>query len=348
MKKNYILTFFFICTIIILTACKPDQRKGAEKTNESSKPALFVPDSSETVSSNETEKEKAVNDLDFETTSYNYDVVTGATQTTFGSNPKPLYTYEEKLKKMFWSNQPPLGLMEGNYYTNEGYFDVGNKGIVEIITDDTTKIINVEFNEYGAENYYESKYSGVNKRLSDYAFFQAQNPRTDPTLVTVVNGITFVEKQMREENRVEGNFKTVKGSSTSAREGLMTIAAELSDEIRQPSKTKYIGYAEDFGNGLIGRLQLTMTEGKIDTVRYDEYFSDQPEKITATHLKQYYRQSKYFSLSYNKATNNDFVNFSDTLTKEIIEKQALAFENKELTKHPSFASYQTLIKHIKI
>jgi hypothetical protein len=154
-----------------------------------------------------------VNALSFEETDYNYDVVTGATRTTFGSNPNPLYTYEEKLKKMFWSNQPPLGLMKGNYFTNMGYFDVGNKGIVEIITDDTQKIIHVEFNEYVQKNYYASKYAGANKRLSDYAFFQAQNPRTDTTLVTVVNGITFVERQMREENRVTGNFETVKGSS---------------------------------------------------------------------------------------------------------------------------------------
>ncbi|EOH92879.1 hypothetical protein UAW_02920 [Enterococcus haemoperoxidus ATCC BAA-382] len=348
MKKQHLLASVLLFTVVSLTACKPDQQKGTKKTSETSKEALFIPSSSEVDASSEEGKEKSANDLSFENTSYNYDVVTGATQTTFGSNPKPLYSYEEKLKKMFWSNQPPLGLMEGNYYTNEGYFDVGNKGIVEIITDDTSKIINVEFNEYAAENYYASNYSGANKRLSDYAFFQAQNPRTDTTLVTVVNGITFVEKQMREENRIEGNFETVKGSSTTARQGLMAIASELKDQIRQPSKTKYIGYAEDFGDGLIGRLQLTVTDGKIDSARYDEYFADQPEKIAVDQLKQYYRQSKYFSLTYNEQTNKDFVIFSDTLTKEIIDKQKLTIENTELTKHPSYASYQKLVEHIKL
>ncbi|WP_207696724.1 hypothetical protein DOK67_0001967 [Enterococcus sp. DIV0212c] len=348
MKKSYLLAIFFIGIVVGLSGCQPDKRPDTAKSKDISRPAIFNSSSSEVSTSSEKQEEKPVNDVSFENTSYNYDVVTGATQTTFGSNPKPLYTYEEKLKKMFWSNQPPLGLIEGNYFTNDGYFDVGNKGIVEIITDDTNKIINVEFNEYGAENYYESKYSGANKRLSDYAFFQAQNPRTDRTLVTVVNGITFVEKQMREENRVSGNFETVKGSSTSAREGLMAIAAELSDQIKQPSKTKYIGYAEDFGDGLIGRLQLTMAEGKILTARYDEYFADQPEKITTSQLKQYYRQSKYFSLTYNEATNHDFVNFSDALTKEIVEKQTLTMENDELKKHPSFLSYQKLIEHINL
>ncbi|MGX7149382.1 hypothetical protein [Enterococcus ureasiticus] len=348
MKKSYLLALLFLSAGVGLSACQPDQRKDTAKSSETSRAAIFNSSSSEAIQSSEASEERPINDVRFENTSYNYDVVTGATQTTFGSNPKPLYTYEEKLKKMFWSNQPPLGLIEGNYYTNEGYFDVGNKGIVEIITDDTSKIINVEFNEYGSENYYESKYAGANKRLSDYAFFQAQNPRTDTTLVTVVNGITFVEKQMREENRIEGNFETVKGSSTTAREGLMTIAAELSDEIRQPSKTRYIGYAEDFGDGLIGRLQLTVTDGKISSARYDEYFADQPEKITADSLKQYYRQSKYYSLTYNEKTNNDFVDFSDTLTKAIVDKQTVAIENSELAKHPSFEFYQKLAKHINI
>ncbi|WP_086313799.1 hypothetical protein A5821_001340 [Enterococcus sp. 7F3_DIV0205] len=348
MKKSYLLAVFILCSIVGLSACKPDQRKDADKSNTPLRAPLVNSSSSETIPSSEETKEKGVNDLSFENTSYNYDVVTGATQTTFGSNPKPLYTYEEKLEKMFWSNQPPLGLMEGNYYTNDGYFDVGNKGIVEIVTDDTHKIINVEFNEYGAENYYASKYAGANKRLSDYAFFQAQNPRTDTTLVTVVNGITFVERQMREENRITGNFETVKGSSTTAREGLMAIAAELADEIKQPSKTKYIGYAEDFGNGLIGRIQLTVTDGKIDSARYDEYFADQPEKIVADNLKKYYRQSKYFSLEYKEETNDDFVSFADSLTKAIIEQQKLVLENSELTKHPSFVSYQKLIQHIEL
>lgn len=349
MKKSYLFAVFILCSIIGLSACKPDQIIETEASSTSVRPPLVNESSSESeaVLPNEETKNTGINDLSFENTSYNYDVVTGATQTTFGSNPKPLYTYEEKLKKMFWSNQPPLGLMEGNYFTNDGYFDVGNKGIVEIITDDTQKIINVEFNEYGAENYYASKYAGANKRLSDYAFFQAQNPRTDTTLVTVVNGITFVEKQMREENRVTGNFDTVKGSSTTAREGLMAIAAELAEEIKQPSKTKYIGYAEDFGNGLIGRIQLTVTDGTIDSARYDEYFADQPEKIVADHLKKYYRQSKYFSLEYHEDAKDDFVVFSDHLTKAIVDQQTLVFENSEFTKHPSFASYQKLIKHIE-
>lgn len=280
---------------------------------------------------------------------YTYDVVTGATQTTFGSNPAPKYSKEEKLSKMFWSNQPPLGLLEGYYYRNEGLFDGGNNGVVEIVTaKDDAKILNVEFTEFASDHYYESRYSGVNKRLSDYPFFQADNPRTDDTLATVVNGITFLEKQMRDENRVTGNFDTVNGSSTSARRGFMPLAAAMDDWIRKPYESEYMGYAEELENGLIGRLQVVTTDGKITDASYDEYFADTPEKMTDEALKPYYRQSKYYSLSYNQATNNEFVTFADKLTSEIVGQQSLVIEDPELKGHPAYATYEKIAKQMKI
>lgn len=342
MSKRISIIGIFLISLIGLTACQADERPGTKEVEQSSKRPIVQ----ETTPSVELDTDSEINDLVFNETHYNYDVVTGATQTTFGSKPKPMYSYEEKLTKMFWTNQPPLGLMAGNYFTNEGFFDVGNKGIVEIITDSNGTIINVEFQEYGAENYYEATYAGANKRLSDYAFFQAKNPRTDETLVIVVNGITFVEEQMRKENRIDGNFKTVKGSSTSARQGLMAIASELAPVIRQPSSTQYIGYAEDLGNGLIGRIQLTTIGGNIETARYDEYFADQPEKITDDQLKPYYRQSKYYSLSYNETTNHQFVLFADQLTQKIIETQTLTISDPSLEAHPSFRNYQKLAQKI--
>lgn len=292
--------------------------------------------------------EPAEGGLTFDSHEYEYDVVSGATESTIGTKPKPLYDYDEKLKKIFWSNQPPLGLLVGNYYTNTGTFDVGNKGIVEIVTDDQGKILNVEFNEYAADDYYDNHYAGVNKRLSDYAFFQARNPRTDTTLATVVNGITFVEKQMREQNRVTGNFETVNGSSTTAREGLMVIAAELDTAIKTPSESTYYGYAEELENGLIGRLQLVTKAGKIESVKYDEYFADQPEKMSDENLKKYYRQSKYHSIEYNEATKNDFIQFADTLTKDIIEQQKLTIDDEQLKSHPSYPIYEKLAQKIHL
>lgn len=257
-------------------------------------------------------------------------------------------TYEEKLDKMFWSTQPPLGLIEGNYYRNERRFDGDYRGIVEVVTDDDSKILHVEFNEFASENYYEPKYAGKSKRLSDYAFFQAQNTRTDETLVTVVNGITFLEKQMREENRVDGAFETVKGSSTSARNGFMPIAAEMADWIRTPYKSYYYGYAEDFGNGIVGRLQVTTEDGKIDTVRYDEYFADKKESISEEKLQPLYRQSKYYSLDYQKISGDNFVAFSDQLGEEIIKSQNFEQLDESLMQHPSYENYQKIAKNIQL
>ncbi|HEF7422883.1 TPA: hypothetical protein SA801_001819, partial [Campylobacter jejuni] len=230
---------------------------------------------------------------------------------------------------------------------NEGVFTGGNYGIVEIITEpETQRILNVEFTEFASDPYYDTRYSGVNKRLSDYPEFQASNTRTDDTLVTVVNGITYVEKQMRDENRVTGNFYTVRGSSTSAREGLMPLAAEMDTWLKEPSKETYIGYAEDLGNGLIARLQVITEEQKIKHVSYDEYFSDEQEKITETALRPFYRQSKYYSPGYNKQTNNSFIHFVDALTKAITTQQTLSVNEEQELKHPSFTTYQRLAEKI--
>lgn len=349
MKIRLELISLLAAGIVGFSACEPDAPRGEKATAKPVKSTIVQSTTPSATKENTTTLAKPTpNELTFNETTYNYDVVTGATRTTFGSNPKPLYPYEEKLGKMFWSNQPPLGLLMGNYFTNEGTFDVGNKGIVEVVTDSQGKILSVEFQEYGAPDYYESKYAGANKRLSDYAFFQAKSPRTDETLVTVVNGITFVEEQMRKENRLAGNFKTVKGSSTTARQGLMAIASELAPVIRQPSPIQYLGYAEDFGNGLIGRIQLTTENGKILTARYDEYFADQPENIQEPQLKPYYRQSKYYSLTYNEATNHQFKKFSDQLTKTIVDTQSLTITDPELLKNTNFANYQRLFEKLPV
>lgn len=298
---------------------------------------------------NTSELENTDNTLTFEQHEYTYDVVTGATQTTFGSNPPALYTKEEKEEKMFWSNQPPLGLLEGYYYKNEGLFTGNNYGIVEIVTNPKdAKILNVEFTEFASEPYYEEKYSGVNKKLSDYAFFQAADTRTDETLVTVVNGITFVEQQMRSENRVTGDFLTVKGSSTSAREGFMPLASKMEDWIREPYDFKYFGYAEELENGLIARLQIVTEGEEIVSARYDEYFADTKEKMSDKELQPFYRQSKYYSLDYNQKTNNEFKNFADKLTNEITKNSSLDMTNPEILEHSSYETYELLSEKIDL
>lgn len=332
---------------LILVGCSGNKaNQTTQTTSEKMEEKQVVVSNSSSKTQETSDKENAVL---FDEHEYTYDVVTGATQTTFGSTPPAIYTKEEKMKKMFWSNQPPLGLLEGYYYKNEGLFQGNNYGIVEVVTDSKTHdILDVEFTEFASDSYYEPKYASANKRLSDYAFFQADNTRTDETLVTVVNGITFLEQQMRDENRVTGDFLTVKGSSTSARAGFMPLAEQMQDWIREPYENKYFGYAKEMSNGLIGRLQVVTTNDKITEVKYDEYFADEPEKMTEDALKPYYRQSKYYSLDYNKATKNEFINFADKLTEEIKEKQTLDINNQELQKHPSYQTYQELKENIDI
>lgn len=317
------------------------QSKNSEELKESQETKVTVKNEPKTIIEN--------NQLTFDQHEYTYDVVTGATQTTFGSNPPALYTKKEKSEKMFWSNQPPLGLLEGYYYKNEGLFTGNNYGVVEIVTDPKdARIRHVEFTEFASDTYYEPKYAGANKRLSDYTFFQAEDTRTDDTLVTVVNGITFVEQQMRNENRVTGEFLTVKGASTSAREGFIPLAAAMKDWIREPYDSKYFGYAKELDSGLIARLQIVTRDEKIEIARYDEYFADQKEKMLDKDLQPFYRQSKYYSLDYNEKTNNEFKIFSDKLADEIIKNSSLDIDNAQLINHSSYENYKLLAKNIDL
>lgn len=341
----------------LLVACKPDERpaKPSETTATSQVLEQVIvknepaPTTVETTTSTEEGVVDQPNELTFDQHEYTYEVVSGATQTTFGTTPPALYSKEEKAAKMFWSNQPPLGLLSGNYYQNEGGFDGGNYGIVEVVTAESDHhILDVEFTEFARDPYYEAKYSGINKRLSDYAFFQASNTRTDTTLVTVVNGITYVENQMRNENRVTGNFLTVNGSSTSARSGFMPLAAELDDRIGQASPQKYQGFSKELENGVIARLQVVTEDKRIVDVRYDEYFADQPEKMSDTDLQEFFRQSKYYSLDYHDKFGLDFVTFVDELKEKIIKEQTLEFTDEKLSKNPSFAIFQDVAKELKL
>ncbi|MFR8960938.1 MAG: hypothetical protein ACLVIE_08100, partial [Enterococcus faecalis] len=132
--------------LFILVGCAPDQEPTKQTTSgpQETKQVKQVTVTNQTTSAVEKQApakndELIANQLTFDSHEYTYEVVTGATQTTFGTTPPAKYTPEEKKEKMFWSNQPPLGLMTGNYYKNEGVFTGGNYGIVEIITEPETQ-----------------------------------------------------------------------------------------------------------------------------------------------------------------------------------------------------------------
>ena len=69
-------------------------------------------------------------------------------------------------------------------------FDGGYTALIDVVVKDQ-QIQLVEFDERGPKNYYSEEWAGVTKRLSGYANFQANNARTDQSLVTVVNTMTF-------------------------------------------------------------------------------------------------------------------------------------------------------------
>ena len=186
-----------------MVGCAPDQEptkqttSGPQETKQVKQVTVTNQTTSAVVKQAPTKNDELIaNQLTFDSHEYTYEVVTGPHKRHLGQpHQSKIYTRRKK-GKMFWSNQPPLGLMTGNYYKNEGVFTGGNYGIVEIITEpETQRILNVEFTEFASDPYYDTRYSGVNKRLSDYPEFQASNTRTDDTLVTVVNGITYVENK---------------------------------------------------------------------------------------------------------------------------------------------------------
>ena len=115
------------------------------------------------------------------------------------------------LDRLFWTVQPPMGLVKGDYYRAENWFaphfpgDKGYHGILEVVRRDGTLQM-VEFNEINNPTYYIRRYQGVSKRLSDYGFLQATKERTAKSGVVLVNGLTHLEEQMVAENRLTGEF----------------------------------------------------------------------------------------------------------------------------------------------
>jgi len=302
MKKLKLVTLPLLA-LVVLVGCKAtDKKEVSQDTNKSE------------VSQGTEKKEYEWNGH-----LYQVDAVSGATVEEKSNNEKTEMDETEKEGKMYWSGRPKLGTVEGDYYHNEVEFNGGYTAVVDVVTKDD-QISLVEFDEVGPGNYYDGDWAGMNKRLSGYAFFQASKGRTDKTLVTIVNTMTFLENQMMEQNRLDGDFQTVKGSSNSANEGLMPAAKELATEIKTPSKEMYYSVSTDFGEGLFGRLIVIREKEtkKIIDVRYDEYFADSKEDIKDKDLQKYYRQSKYYSKDYSKESGQDFRKEIDKLKKHCI------------------------------
>lgn len=232
------------------------------------------------------------------------------------------------LERLFWTVQPPKGMIKGEYYRAENWFaphfegDKGYHGILEVVRENG-KIRMVEFNEINNPTYYIKRYQGVSKRLSDYGFLQATKERTAVSGVVLVNGLTHLEEQMVAENRLTGDFDLLTGASNSIKRSMLPLAEEIAARLEAPSGQTYYGYSEQVEPGVTGRLQV-VTEGKqIISVFYDEIFADRQEEIENPELKPYYRQSKYHSLDYISTIGAGFNTIFDLLAEQVLRTQNL-------------------------
>lgn len=279
---------------------------------------------------------------------YDYDVVSGATKEVKNTgNPIP---YEEKLKQMFWSGKPAEGYIEGDYYHTDTVFAKGYTALIDVVKKDG-KLVLVEFDEVGPKDYYAPEWAGRAKRLSGYGFFQAQSTRTDSSFMTLINGLTYLEHQMLSENRLTGEFKSVKGSSNSVRKAFMPAVERLAPATEKPSGKYYYGLAKKLSDGgIISRIQVVKEGSKIVSVKFDEIFEDTPEAIKDPKLQQFYRQSKYFSKDYPTVTGQDFKAFSDRIAADVISSQDLLKLSSEIEKNSAFQgeleNYRTLAKEL--
>ncbi|MFB5336982.1 hypothetical protein [Enterococcus faecalis] len=353
MKTKKIVVGLF-CSMIILMGCQPDQR--TEKMKESTEAEAVQVTSGASAATNATsvkqEEQTNTNDqpkesaakVSYERNGHTFEVDAVSGPTVEANNGQSGISPEEKAQKMYWSGRPEIGEVQGDYYHHEVVFDGGYTALIDVVVKDQ-QIQLVEFDERGPKNYYSEEWAGVTKRLSGYANFQANNARTDQSLVTVVNTMTFLENQMVTENRLDGAFQTAKGQSNSANNGYLPAARALAKEIKEPSKEHYTSLTEDFGEGLSGRLTvITLKDsGKIIDLRYDEYFADTEEEIKDAKLKAYSRQSKYFSKDYAQKSGENFKKEVDDLRKKAIEENKLVSPTNE---EAWSENYQRLVKKI--
>lgn len=232
------------------------------------------------------------------------------------------------LDRLFWSVQPPMGLIKGDYYREEmrfgsgGEYDPGHLGILEVVNREG-KLQMVEFNELCTPTYYVNMQQNMSKRLSNYCFFQAKKARTAVSGHVLVNGLTHVEHQMVDQNRLTGKFELVTGASNSVNRAMLPLAEKINSQLEKPSGKIYYGFSTPIEKGITARLQVVLENGKYIHCHYDEIFADTPEEIEDPDLKCYYRQSKYYAPEYVSNCGMGFNKFSDAIGESVVKNQSL-------------------------
>ena len=230
---------------------------------------------------------------------------------------------QEKIDAMYWSVQPPKGIIVGDYYSGQKVFDGGYEAYAEVVVNNG-EIVHIELNERPPLTYYASEWAGETKRRSGYGFFQAKSPRTDYTLVTLINGMSYLEWQVLKNQKLDFEYKTLFGSSNSARNGFVPLLKEMSKDVQaKTSNKRYVGITQPYDSGISTRLEVIYENGKIVDLKYDEIFADDKKDIKNKTLQEFYRQSKLESIEYNRITNKSFRTFVNTLRREVLRSQSL-------------------------
>lgn len=240
-----------------------------------------------------------------------------------------------------WTVQPQyMGLVKGDYYHAELWYsgrwdNPGHKGELDVVFDDGGKIVFAEFNEMTMTNYYVRHFQGVSKRRTEFQFFQDFHDKRRSVAYgkVLANGFKHVEDQILEKQDLDADYDLLTGASFSMK-NMIGLKDAVSAQRKDPDHTKqrYYGYAEDYGYGITGWLQVVVEEGKIVRCFYDEIFADHTKDIVYDDLKQFYRQSKYFSTTYEDPFPSGwdrhawlvcFKDQSDAINQRVCETQDL-------------------------
>lgn len=216
-----------------------------------------------------------------------------------------------------WTVQPKEGVVKGDYYKIEERFRQGHLGTLEVVKNNG-KLVHIEFNELTRPNYYNRFYQNVSKRLSPYNFSMAEKSG-----VAWIEGVLVAENQMIKEQRLTGTFDMVAGASNSIQQSMVPLAEKLNTQMDKKSNSKYYSVSENFGNGLTGVLKVIVEKGKIVECRYDEIFADSKDEIKDKNLKEFYRQSKYWSIMYDEPSRIGFNVQMDALNDKVVKTQNL-------------------------
>lgn len=237
-----------------------------------------------------------------------------------------------------WSAQPAYsGLLKGDYYYADLCYsgrwgDRGHCGKLELVAD-KGRILWAEFNEDTMGNYYVRHFQNVSKRRTEFQFFQDFHDKRRSVAYgqVLANGFAHVEKQILEQQNLLADYDLLTGASFSMK-NMIGLTKEIDSQMKKSGepRQKYYGFVEDFGYGLTGWLQVVVQDRKIIRCFYDEIFADHTANIRYADLKQFYRQSKYHSTTYEDPfpTGWDrhawlvcFRDQSDALNHKVVETQ---------------------------